>query len=260
MLPAGTPPPLSGLSLAIYATRNDFSTVAAAQTQTRALMAAPVRILLTPASEEVVVHHVPCRIRYDGPAKVSTYFTPARAASGPSVAHFRGRELAGHACPLPPGVSGVVFRELVGAELAVALAGGGGCAGVPPPPPPPPQQQQQPPPPPQLTAAQRLALLDEEEDEGEGGGGFDGGFFGEDMDGSGSEAGSGGGGGSKAGAPAASAAAGAAATASTATRVWAVDGRFSALTSWVHDVPATEHDLLPRALAWMRTAQELHAE
>jgi hypothetical protein len=214
-------------------------------------MSTPIRILLTPTTEEVVVHHIPCRIRYDGPAKVSTYFTPTRAADGaPGVAHFRGRELAGHASPLPAGVSGVVFRELVGGELAVALAGeGGGGGGAP--------AGGAAPPSSAVTAAQRLALLDEEEEEGGGGGGdFDGGFFGEGMDGSGSEAGGGGGeAGASAPAPAAAAAA-----ATSATRVWAVDGRFRALTSWLHDAPATEHDLLPRALAWMKIAKQLHAE
>jgi hypothetical protein len=216
-------------------------------------MASPISIILTPTTESVSVHHVPCRLRYDGPAKVSTYFTPSRpAGGGPSVAHFRGRELVGHVSALPAGVSGVVFRELVGAELAVAKAGtcaasappsGGGAAPAPPPA--------------ALTAAQRLALLDEEEEGG--GGGFDGGFFGEDMDGSGSESGGGGGGGGGgdgggAGAP------GGGPAASAPTRVWAVDGRFDSLTSWLHDAPATEHDLLPRAVSWMKTAQQLHAE
>jgi hypothetical protein len=203
------------------------------------------------------VHHLPCHLSHDGSAKVSTYFLPKAAPGGGLVAHLRGRELAGLEAPLPAGVEGAVFRELQGSELVSATA---------------------------AAAAAAAAAAPAQGSRGGGGGGgdddlaedddcdglFGGGGMGSDGEGSGygQDEDEGGGGGARraaaAKAPAAAAAAAAAtpAAASAASRpsgrVWALDARFTKVTTWQHDTPATEQDMLPRALEWMRLAAALH--
>ena len=78
--------------------------------------------IVTPASHATAsVHLLPCHFSHDGPAKISTYFLP-QAREGGLEAHLRGRQLAGVELSLPPGVEGVIFRELQGAELVSATA------------------------------------------------------------------------------------------------------------------------------------------
>lgn len=133
---------------------------------------------------------------------------------------------------------------------------------------------------PKLSAAQQLmALDDDEEDDGEGFGfgGGGGGFFGDFSDGEDLAGGdceddhtaaapSGGAAGSSPGAsgtacvtPGGAGGGSGAAAGDTCARAWAVDGKFRTLTAWLHDVPASEHDTLPRALEWMAVARALHA-
>lgn len=58
------------------------------------------------------VHHLPCRIKHDGPAKVDTYFLPTELDDGKLEAAFRGRRLEGTVVDLAAaGAVGVVFRE-----------------------------------------------------------------------------------------------------------------------------------------------------
>jgi len=56
------------------------------------------------------VHHLPCKIKLDGHAAVSTYFRPD-VESAPRTVHFRGRLLKGKQTELPAGTEGFVFRE-----------------------------------------------------------------------------------------------------------------------------------------------------
>jgi hypothetical protein len=206
------------------------------------------------------VHHLPCHFSHDGPAKVSTYFLPQAAPGGGLRAFLRGRELAGLEAALPAGVEGAILRELQGAELvsaaaeagaaAAASAGGGSGSG----------------------SGGGGGQAEEEAEEEECDGLFGGGGMGSDA-GSGygqddeeeaprgaaaAKSASGSGSSSAAGAGAASAAAAAAAASRPSGRVWAMDARFTKVTTWQHDTPATEHDMLPRALEWMRVAAVLH--
>eukprot|EP00937_MAST-01D_sp_MAST-1D-sp2_P005049 g5049.t1 len=78
--------------------------------------AASIRVDLATSSGMApsAVHHLPCSIKYDGPAPVSCYFRPTEvgAAGGDKrTVKLRGRELEGRRVALPAGVRGVVFRE-----------------------------------------------------------------------------------------------------------------------------------------------------
>lgn len=67
------------------------------------------------------VHHLPCRIKHDGPAKVDTYFLPTELEDGKLEAAFRGRRLEGTVINLAAaGAVGVVFRE-TGAPTEAAM-------------------------------------------------------------------------------------------------------------------------------------------
>lgn len=84
------------------------------------------------------VHHLPCGIKHDGAARVSTFFVPQRARpatddsgaerAAPLIAYFRGRELEGHEVELPAGVVGLVFQEA--GRAGVGGASGAGGAGA----------------------------------------------------------------------------------------------------------------------------------
>ena len=117
-----------------------------------------IALSLPAAPAAAAVHHLPCAIRYDGAAKVSTYFVPepvarsggaaeepaaAGASAAPTLAaYFRGRRLDGTVVALPRGVTGAVLREVAPAApaaplaaaaragSAAAAAGGGGFSGV----------------------------------------------------------------------------------------------------------------------------------
>lgn len=41
-----------------------------------------IHILVTSPPGEAVVHHLPCKINMDGPAKISTYFVPEENKDG----------------------------------------------------------------------------------------------------------------------------------------------------------------------------------
>ena len=183
-----------------------------------------IAIQLNPSSVETVVHHLPCNLKYDGPCKVSTYFVPKPKEGGDGgafTAYFRGRELSGLEQNLPVGVSGVVFRELVGSELdqsEIKSSAKNASLGE---------------------AAAAQSNLDETLSEGAGffGGDLDDSEEGEEIQGAGQKEELG-------GAP---------------LRVWTVDGKFSKVISWLHDVPATDHDLLPRALQWMKLSKTINS-
>ena len=67
------------------------------------------------------VHALPCTIRHDGPAAVTTYFqvqdtgigsgASSAAAAAPLRAHFRGRALEGQQVAFPEGTVGMVLEE-----------------------------------------------------------------------------------------------------------------------------------------------------
>ena len=234
------------------------------------------------------VHHLPCSIRHDGAAKVSTFFVPEPApaagggaadaaadASAPTlVAYFRGRRLDGTVVALPRGVTGAVLREVAADAAATDPAGaasmrtpaprgsGGGGGGV------------------SAAVLAALAAEDEDDDDDGGGGGglFDadfGDFGAEDDDGDGS-----GGGGALAGKKRSAAEAGLAGSASAAAapaaaaagkgggggggggggvqRAMVVDATFASLTCWQHERPSTDADLVPVALEWLELARALH--
>ena len=67
------------------------------------------------------VHHLPCKIKLDGHAAVSTYFRPD-AESTPSTVQFRGRLLKGKRTQLPAGTEGFVFCEKRTTVAAAAAA------------------------------------------------------------------------------------------------------------------------------------------
>ena len=73
------------------------------------------------------VHHMPCAIKCDGYAGVSTYFQSTVEQKGEDKleARFRGRLLEGRNINLPQNVQGYVFREKALANAAGALAGEG---------------------------------------------------------------------------------------------------------------------------------------
>ena len=207
--------------------------------------------IVTPASHATAsVHLLPCHFSHDGPAKISTYFLP-QAREGGLEAHLRGRQLAGVELSLPPGVEGVIFRELQGAELVSATAQAEALRGS-------------------SSAGGGAAPPPEEEDEGAeydglfGGGGMDGSDCGSGYEGEAEErrggAGAGGGKGGSGGRAGAGAGVGAGAgeAGGASGRVWVRDARFAKITTWQHDQPATDQDMLPRALEWMRVAAALH--
>jgi len=69
-------------------------------------MAAPLAIVLPSSSKatpQLALHHLPCKIAHDGPARVSTFFMVSESAPGQLEAGFRGRRLLGARTPLPAG-------------------------------------------------------------------------------------------------------------------------------------------------------------
>ncbi|GAV64362.1 RNase_H2_suC domain-containing protein/PP2 domain-containing protein [Cephalotus follicularis] len=78
------------------------------------------------------VHHLPCRIKYDGPSSVSHYFNPKPTdveVEGLKVeeAHFRGRKLLGATLPMPQGYSGFVLgKKSLGVKKASDVSEGVG--------------------------------------------------------------------------------------------------------------------------------------
>ncbi len=191
------------------------------------------------------MHHLPCKLSHDGPAKVSAYFTPeaadgARACTRPArptrtpsrppfvvrtgklTAYFRGRQLEGHIVKLPPGVVGFVAHETV-ATSAMTPAKSSAAA----------------------------ALEEEDDDSQDGDAGAFGGFadfdeeeFEEDKRGGGGRGAAPGG---REDAP------------SGFVRNWVVEGRFESATQWLRDRPPGEGDVLPSALEWVAAARALHA-
>lgn len=75
------------------------------------------------------VHHLPCRIKHDGPAKVDTYFLPTELGDGKLEAAFRGRRLEGTVVDLAAaGAVGVVFRETTAPTEAAMLPNEAGAS------------------------------------------------------------------------------------------------------------------------------------
>lgn len=244
---------------------------------------------------EAVIHHIPCSINYDGVAKVSTYFVPERmsstddssSSSSHLTAYFRGRKLDGTSITLPTKVTGLILRESANAsssdkeiigtpdKLTSEKADGeedeeGGKNPIS-----------------KSTLAALIAEDDEDEDnndkEGRGGGGGGGnssdggvedggGLWGsgmamfmdedddEDNDGINRD--------KMAGKkrkieqdssniPSSSANSSSSSLAAPK-REYQIDANFSTLTSWHHDRPGTDHDLVPVALEWIEVARVLH--
>ncbi|XP_034230628.1 ribonuclease H2 subunit C [Thrips palmi] len=71
------------------------------------------KIAETPAEDQPTVHYMPCRIKSDGPANVSSYFKPIPLESDPKYkkASFRGRPLLGKDIVMPSGYKGLVVQE-----------------------------------------------------------------------------------------------------------------------------------------------------
>jgi hypothetical protein len=245
---------------------------------------------------EAVIHHIPCSINYDGVAKVSTYFVPERmsstddssSSSSHLTAYFRGRKLDGTSITLPTKVTGLILRESANAsssdketigtpdKLTSEKADGeedeeGGKNPIS-----------------KSTLAALIAEDDEDEDEdnndkegrGRGGGGNSsdggvedgGGLWGsgmamfmdedddEDNDGINRD--------KMAGKkrkieqdssniPSSSTNSSSSSLAAPK-REYQIDANFSTLTSWHHDRPGTDHDLVPVALEWIEVARVLH--
>ncbi len=68
-----------------------------------------------PSSSDSRVHLLPCKIDFDGPAPVSSYFKP----SG-DTAFFRGRELKGKVVEVPAGMTGA---SVVRTNKTVSVSG-----------------------------------------------------------------------------------------------------------------------------------------
>lgn len=96
------------------------------------------------ATQSSSVHMLPCFIAYDGPAQVSTYFTPliqplpsnSSSTQQPQKYRnaFRGRQLTGEKLALPKGCTGLVLQEDVTkttgvlSEAAAAQSSHGGSS------------------------------------------------------------------------------------------------------------------------------------
>jgi hypothetical protein len=65
----------------------------------------------------VEVHHLPCKIKYTGAARVSTFFLVSQSADAgvgapeQALSTFRGRRLVGARVPVPDGSRGYVLRR-----------------------------------------------------------------------------------------------------------------------------------------------------
>lgn len=64
------------------------------------------------------IHLLPCKIHYDGHARVSEYFIPQQVKEDDEnstyEASFRGRRLAGKKMKLPENVTGIILRQQSG--------------------------------------------------------------------------------------------------------------------------------------------------
>jgi hypothetical protein len=247
---------------------------------------ATIHVVRPSVPASAVLHHLPCSIAHDGAAKVSTYFLPEESGAGAErklTAYFRGRRLDGQVVPLPSGVSGVILRELVGAEAAAAVADAGASDATTPPKPGARSDGRRSDVGVGADAAAEYAAADADDS----GGGLFGGGLGEfdiggddDEDGDGkgrfaprgsrgdeddgAEGGAGGAfSGSKRKAPdslparKAGDAAGAS-SAAPAPRAMVVDARFEQVTSWLHDRAPGDSDLMAVALEWVEVARALH--
>ena len=185
-------------------------------------MSSSVLVVPRAHAPEVIMHHVPVHFARDGLAKVSSYFVPSSCGTeGALRASLRGRALDGFEVALPVNTSGVVFRELEGgrAREAVALA----------------KQQRK-----RVGSksaasrgrgAHRHRHDDDDDDEDDDEDDDDDDIENVDeLD-----------------------------NLSQIERAWVVDGTFKTITTWTHDTPYTEHDVLPRALEWLAVAHALHA-
>lgn len=57
------------------------------------------------------VHHLPCKIKHTGPARVSSYFVVAERDAAESECTFRGRKLVGVRARVPEGACGLVLTH-----------------------------------------------------------------------------------------------------------------------------------------------------
>ncbi|KAK9723388.1 hypothetical protein K7432_001995 [Basidiobolus ranarum] len=57
------------------------------------------------------IHLLPCKIEYDGAAKVDAFFLTQPESESVSTSSFRGRALKSKTVSLPEGYKGYVFRE-----------------------------------------------------------------------------------------------------------------------------------------------------
>lgn len=233
---------------------------------------------------EAVVHHIPCSIKHDGVAKVSTYFVPERntsaedsssSSSSQLTAYFRGRKLDGTSITLPSKVTGLILRESANTSSSDKGAVGtpdklSSSTG---------EDEHQ------ISKSALAALMAEDDDEDEGGGGGGssdggiedgGGLWGSGMamfmDEEDDEEARGGNSDKVAGkkrkaeddvsSNAPSSSSSSASTSATTSfapkREYQIDAKFSTLTSWSHDRPGTDHDLVNVAVEWIEVARVLH--
>jgi len=215
---------------------------------------------------------------------VSTYFVPERntsaedsssssSSSSQLTAYFRGRKLDGTSITLPSKVTGLILRE-----SANTSSSDKGAVGTPDKLSSTGEDEHQ------ISKSALAALMAEEDDEDEGGGGGGssdgeiedgGGLWGSGMaifmDEEDDEEARGGNGnsdkvagkkrkaedGDSSNAPSSSSST--SATASFAPkREYQIDAKFSTLTSWSHDRPGTDHDLVNVAVEWIEVARVLH--
>ncbi|RCN29463.1 ribonuclease H1/H2 small subunit [Ancylostoma caninum] len=63
------------------------------------------------SSQQQEIHSIPCKIDYNGPAKVSGYFSQDEDSNGKKRAAFRGHGLEGVTLDLPPGYELCVLKK-----------------------------------------------------------------------------------------------------------------------------------------------------
>lgn len=65
----------------------------------------------SPEDSGSVVHYLPCKIAYDGPAPIESYFHPTQSRNNKDlIANFRGRKLIGEKVVLPAHAQGSVVE------------------------------------------------------------------------------------------------------------------------------------------------------
>ena len=64
-----------------------------------------IELLISPSTEQIIAHVLPCHINYSGPAPVEEFFT---STIRQGEAYFRGRKLLGNGTVLPENYIGTI--------------------------------------------------------------------------------------------------------------------------------------------------------